>query len=101
MNPIYRYQLLAEEKEQLRGLQDKEAFQEADSKLKEVSIKLKEANRDLCRNLRQNPNIQVRQQEGNVAKEGPSFSNGGGRRNEVFVLFGLQYCIFYIRMGMR
>ncbi|KAL8450762.1 hypothetical protein Emag_003050 [Eimeria magna] len=34
--------------------------QEVDEKLNNVSAKLKEANRDLCRNLRQTPNIQAK-----------------------------------------
>ncbi|KAL8436523.1 hypothetical protein ACSSS7_001660 [Eimeria intestinalis] len=34
--------------------------QEVDQKLNNVSTKLKEANRDLCRNLRQTPNIQAK-----------------------------------------
>ncbi|KAL8270986.1 hypothetical protein Esti_005084 [Eimeria stiedai] len=53
------YQILSAEKEQLKGLRDKKAFQEVDEELNSVSTKLKEANRDLCRNLRQTPNIQA------------------------------------------
>ncbi|KAL8425586.1 hypothetical protein Efla_004421 [Eimeria flavescens] len=53
------YQQLSEEKQQLKGLRDRKALQDVDENLSSVFGKLKQANRDLCRNLRQNPNIQA------------------------------------------
>ncbi|OEH80542.1 hypothetical protein cyc_02345 [Cyclospora cayetanensis] len=51
------HQLLVKDKEELHGLQDRETLRATERQLQEASAKLKEANRDLCRNLRQTPDI--------------------------------------------
>merc|ERR1712151_1367497 len=43
---------------QLKGLCNKQKFNETQHEIQEVALRLKESNKNLCRNLKENPNVQ-------------------------------------------
>ncbi|PFH33099.1 hypothetical protein BESB_082980 [Besnoitia besnoiti] len=53
-----KFKVLTEEKQALRGLSNIEKLKNVENELQEISTKMREANKELCRSLRQNPNIQ-------------------------------------------
>merc|ERR1711972_950590 len=53
-----RYEELIAARGQLKGLCNKAKFTETQKEIQEVAHKLKESNRSLCRNLKENPNVQ-------------------------------------------
>ncbi|EPT29062.1 hypothetical protein TGME49_229915 [Toxoplasma gondii ME49] len=53
-----KFKELTDSKQQLRGLSNIEKLKSVEAELEEVSQKLREANKELCRNLKQNPNLQ-------------------------------------------
>lgn len=53
-----RYEELIQARSQLKGLSNKAAFKETQAEIANVAGRLKESNKSLCRNLRENPNVQ-------------------------------------------
>mmetsp|Transcript_47929 Transcript_47929/g.107859 ORF Transcript_47929/g.107859 Transcript_47929/m.107859 type:complete len:386 (-) Transcript_47929:93-1250(-) len=56
-----RYEELIAARGQLKGLCNKARFTETQKEIQEVAHKLKESNRSLCRNLKENPNVSENQ----------------------------------------
>ena len=56
---VCRQLQLIQETEQLQGLSNKQEYKNSEAKLQQISSRLKETNKELCKNLRQNPNLQV------------------------------------------
>lgn len=53
-----QYEQLIADRGQLKGLCNKSKFKGVQTKIQEVAHKLKESNKSLCRNLKENPNVQ-------------------------------------------
>lgn len=53
-----RYEELIQTRSQLKGLCNKAAFKETQTEIQSVAHRLKESNKSLCRNLKENPNVQ-------------------------------------------
>merc|ERR1711972_1026629 len=53
-----RYEELIAARGQLKGLCNKQKFNETQHEIQEVALRLKESNKNLCRNLKENPNVQ-------------------------------------------
>jgi len=58
-----KYEDLIGQRGQLKGLCNKQKYTDTQREIQEVAHRLKESNRSLCRNLKENPNVQ-----GNLAK---------------------------------
>lgn len=56
-----RFKELTEAKQKLKGLSNIEKLRSVENELEEISQKMRESNKELCRSLKQNPNIQVHQ----------------------------------------
>merc|ERR1712187_782421 len=53
-----RYEELIATRGQLKGLCNKQKFNETQHEIQKVALLLKESNKNLCRNLKENPNVQ-------------------------------------------
>lgn len=53
-----KYEELIGQRGQLKGLCNKQKYTHTQNEIQEVALKLKESNRSLCRNLKENPNVQ-------------------------------------------
>lgn len=53
-----KYEELIAQRGQLKGLCNKARFKETQTEIQDVALRLKESNKSLCRNLKENPNVQ-------------------------------------------
>mmetsp|Transcript_6475 Transcript_6475/g.8884 ORF Transcript_6475/g.8884 Transcript_6475/m.8884 type:complete len:152 (+) Transcript_6475:74-529(+) len=52
-----KYEDLIAQRGQLKGLCNKQKFKDVQAEIQDVAHRLKESNRSLCRNLKENPNV--------------------------------------------